>query len=205
MARAFLFVLDSFGIGGAADAAAFGDEGSDTFGHIAEACAQGRGDRAGLRGGPLELPNMTALGLAEAAALAPAGKAGSTTGAATGILRRGAGGVERQGHALRPLGDRRPCRCRSSGGTSRKPFRPSRATLTAALVREAGLPGILGDCHASGTEIIAQLRRGAHPQRQADLLHVGQFGASRSPRTRRISGSSVSIRCARSRASWSIR
>lgn len=31
------------------------------------------------------------------------------------------------------------------------------AALTAALVREAGLPGILGDRHASGTEIVAEL------------------------------------------------
>ena len=47
MARAFIFVLDSFGIGGAPDAADFGDEGSDTFGHIAAACAAGKGDRTG--------------------------------------------------------------------------------------------------------------------------------------------------------------
>lgn len=39
MARAFLFVLDSFGVGGAADAARYGDEGADTLGHIAAACA----------------------------------------------------------------------------------------------------------------------------------------------------------------------
>ena len=63
MARAFVFVLDSFGIGGAPDAAAFGDEGSDTFGHIEEECANGRGDRPGLRSGPLNLPHMRALGL----------------------------------------------------------------------------------------------------------------------------------------------
>mgnify|MGYP000120628741 CR=1 FL=1 len=43
MARAFLIVLDSVGIGGAPDAAAFGDTGSDTIGHIAEACAAGIG------------------------------------------------------------------------------------------------------------------------------------------------------------------
>ena len=70
MARAFLFVLDSFGIGSAPDAAAFGDEGSDTFGHIAAACARGAGDRDGLRRGPLDLPNMQALGLDRAAAIA---------------------------------------------------------------------------------------------------------------------------------------
>ena len=63
MARAFLFVLDSFGIGGAPDAAAFGDDGADTLGHIAEFCAAGAADRAGLREGPLSLPNMSALGL----------------------------------------------------------------------------------------------------------------------------------------------
>src|ERR1700681_4169356 len=68
MTRAILLVMDSFGIGGAEDAARFGDAGADTFGHIAEACAAGHGDRAGLRAGPLRLPNLARLGLAEAAA-----------------------------------------------------------------------------------------------------------------------------------------
>ncbi|MGO8352442.1 phosphopentomutase, partial [Rhizobium johnstonii] len=63
MARAFLFVLDSFGVGGAPDAEAYGDEGADTLGHIAEFCAAGAADRAGLREGPLSLPNLSALGL----------------------------------------------------------------------------------------------------------------------------------------------
>ena len=67
MARAFLFVLDSFGIGGAPDAEAYGDLGADTLGHIAEQCAAGLADRAGLRKGPLALPHMQSLGLAEAA------------------------------------------------------------------------------------------------------------------------------------------
>jgi phosphopentomutase len=43
MARAFLFVLDSFGIGGAPDAEAYGDLGANTLGHIAEQCAAGLG------------------------------------------------------------------------------------------------------------------------------------------------------------------
>ena len=55
-------VLDSVGIGGAPDAADFGDEGADTLGHIAAACASGRADREGLRGGPLHLPHLTRLG-----------------------------------------------------------------------------------------------------------------------------------------------
>ena len=41
MSRAILIVLDSVGCGGAEDAAAYGDEGADTLGHIAEACANG--------------------------------------------------------------------------------------------------------------------------------------------------------------------
>ena len=41
MARAFLVVMDSVGIGGAPDAAAFGDSGSNTLGHIVQACADG--------------------------------------------------------------------------------------------------------------------------------------------------------------------
>ena len=66
MTRAILIVLDSVGCGGAEDAKAYGDEGADTLGHIAEACADGRGNREGLRRGPLRLPRLAALGLAHA-------------------------------------------------------------------------------------------------------------------------------------------
>src|SRR5215211_4990969 len=66
MPRALLIVLDSGGIGGAEDAAAYGDAGADTVGHIAEACARGDGDRLGLRNGSLHLPNLVALGLGPA-------------------------------------------------------------------------------------------------------------------------------------------
>ena len=41
MKRAFIMVLDSFGIGATEDAERFGDVGADTLGHIAEACAKG--------------------------------------------------------------------------------------------------------------------------------------------------------------------
>ncbi len=66
MTRAILIVLNSVGCGGAGDARAYGDEGADTLGHIAEACADGRGDRDGLRSGPLKLPRLEALGLGHA-------------------------------------------------------------------------------------------------------------------------------------------
>ena len=63
MGRGLIVVLDSVGCGGAEDAGAYGDEGADTLGHIAERCALGQGDLAGLRAGPLKLPNLDALGL----------------------------------------------------------------------------------------------------------------------------------------------
>lgn len=49
--RAVILVLDGVGAGAAADAADYGDVGSDTLGHVAEAC------------GGLELPAMERLGL----------------------------------------------------------------------------------------------------------------------------------------------
>ena len=45
MKRAFIMVLDSFGIGATEDAERFGDVGADTLGHIAEACAKGESTR----------------------------------------------------------------------------------------------------------------------------------------------------------------
>lgn len=153
MARAFIFVLDSFGIGGAPDAAAFGDEGSDTFGHIASACAEGRGDRTGLRSGLLDVPNMIALGLGEAAAIAHGSE---TRGRATGFFGAAeeisSGKDTPSGHweiAAVPVP--------FQWGYFPETVPAFPASLTQVIVREAGLPGILGDCHASGTEIIARL------------------------------------------------
>lgn len=62
MAKAVVLVLDSFGIGSSADASRFGDDGANTFLHIAQACAKGECEK--LRSGRLHLPNMQRLGLA---------------------------------------------------------------------------------------------------------------------------------------------
>ena len=64
MPRAVLMVMDSVGCGGAPDAAAFGDEGANTLGHIVQACAAGRAEEG--RSGPLHVPNMERLGLGAA-------------------------------------------------------------------------------------------------------------------------------------------
>lgn len=154
MARAFLFVLDSFGIGGAADAERYGDTGADTFGHIAQACAEGRADREGLRRGPLAVPNMVSLGLARAARTATglmmdadrALFAASFHGAAQEVS---SGKDTPSGHwEIAGL----PVRFDWGYFPDTVPAFP--VALTEAIIREGKVPGILGDCHAPGTEII---------------------------------------------------
>jgi len=66
MNRAIILVLDSLGIGASNDAYMYGDEGSDTLGHIAEYCATGKADSI-MRTGPLDIPNLQRLGLVAAA------------------------------------------------------------------------------------------------------------------------------------------
>lgn len=157
MSRAFILVLDSLGIGASADAGRFGDDGADTLGHIAERCAAGGADAAD-RSGPLAIPNLARLGLA-AAAEASAGRplAGvSTDSAAAGAwgyaVEQSAGKDTPSGHweiaglpvrfDWRYFPNTRPCFPRD---------------LTETLVARCGLPGILGDRHASGTEIVREL------------------------------------------------
>jgi phosphopentomutase len=157
-ARALLIVLDSVGIGGAEDAAAYGDEGADTLGHIAQACAAGQGDRAGLRAGPLFLPHLAALGIglaceASTGRLPPGLAAGKALDGAFGY------GVETSRGKDTPSGHWEiagvPVDFDWGYFPAGNPSFPPQ--LTGALIREFGLPGILGDRHASGTAIIDEL------------------------------------------------
>lgn len=156
MARALLLVLDSFGCGGAEDAGRFGDAGADTFGHIFAACAEGRGDRAGLRSGPLRLPHLGRLGLGRAHAASTGGPdllaAPTITGAHGFAVETSRGKDTPSGH-WELMGvpvdfdwgyfpDRQPCFPKA---------------LIDALIAEAELPGVLGEVHASGTEILTRL------------------------------------------------
>ena len=64
MTRAILIVLDSVGCGGAEDAASYGDEGADTLGHIAQACADGarRPRRIEARAAEIAAPRVAGVG-----------------------------------------------------------------------------------------------------------------------------------------------
>ncbi|QDL94148.1 phosphopentomutase (plasmid) [Paroceanicella profunda] len=153
MPRAFLLVMDSVGAGGAPDAAAFGDEGANTLGHIAAACAAGRAEEG--RSGPLHLPNFAALGLWEAVGLAsgvpvPAGPAPTGLWGAAEEVSKGkdtpSGHWELAGVPV-------PWDWHYFPRTE-PAFPPA---LTEALIAQAGLPGILGNCHASGMPILRAL------------------------------------------------
>jgi len=157
MPRAILCVLDSVGIGGAPDAAAYGDAGANTLGHIAEACADGRGDRAGLRSGPLRLPNLEALGLGAAVKLSsgliPPGLSLTPRGGRFGVGREVSKGKDTPSGHWEIAGVPVPFAWGYFPHTV-PTFPPD---LIATFVAEAKLPGILGDRHASGMPIIQEL------------------------------------------------
>jgi phosphopentomutase len=158
MARAFLFVLDSFGIGGAPDAHAYGDEGADTFGHVLERCASGVADTAGLRSGPLTMPTMARLGLFQAHALAN-GRAIPVLNAPAPVAGLWGAASETSKGKDTPSGHWEIAGVPVTFDWGYFPHTvPSfPAVITDRLVRDGALPGILGNCHASGTEIIERL------------------------------------------------
>jgi phosphopentomutase len=151
MPRAALLILDSLGVGALPDAERFGDAGADTLGHIAAqtGIAQHR---------PLCVPNLQRLGLGLAARLAsgrlPAGFGHDVTTIGTwGAAReRSTGKDTTSGHwemmGLPMLED---------WGYFAEHENSMPAALLDAIAARAGIPGWLGNCHASGTTIIAEL------------------------------------------------
>lgn len=155
MGRGLIIVLDSVGCGGAEDAIHYDDAGADTLGHIAERCATGGGDRAGLRAGPLRLPNLDALGLGLAMHAStgrrPPGFACPSPRGQWGY------GVETSRGKDTPSGHWEiagtPVEFDWGYFPTTTPAFPE--SLTRALIEQAELPGILANCHASGTAVIA--------------------------------------------------
>ncbi len=147
MSRAFILLLDSFGLGAAPDADKFGDLGANTFGHIAKWAQE--------QGTPMDLPNLEKLGLAAAAHSAcgewAAGfhQRAGFTGAYGAAAERSTGKDTQSGHweiAGVPVN--------FDWGYFPRTVPSFPAELTARLQELTGVPGFLGDCHASGTEII---------------------------------------------------
>ena len=149
MGRAVILVMDSFGIGATADAHKFGDEGSNTLGSIAR-------QRAGVS--PLRLPNLARLGLMRAARESsgeyPAGveQDVEVIGAYGFAEELSSGKDTPSGHweiaGVPVLFD---------WGYFRELTDTFPEKLLNDLIERAELPGVLGNCHASGTTIIAEL------------------------------------------------
>jgi phosphopentomutase len=155
--RALIVVMDSVGIGAAPDAAAYGDEGADTIGHIADACAVGDAD-TDVRQGPLRLPHLVELGLGEAHHLATGRQLPGL--AYRGRIRPQYGCASEQSKGKdTPSGHWEiagvPVRFDWGYFPRTEPCFPPE--LIEGLLEQAALPGILGNRHASGTEIIAEL------------------------------------------------
>ena len=158
MARAFLFVLDSVGIGGGPDAEAFGDTGSNTLGHIAAECAAGRADREGVRAGRLCLPNLERLGLGLAAKNA-CGQlpAGFDPDPEPGGFHANASEVSRGKDTPSGHWEIAGVPVLTEWGYFPDTIPAFPAELTDEIIKRSGIPGILGNKHASGTVIIAEL------------------------------------------------
>ncbi|TCP95759.1 phosphopentomutase [Cricetibacter osteomyelitidis] len=157
MKRVFIMLLDSFGIGASADAEKFGDKGSDTLGHIAQYCAEGKADTQN-RQGPLSLPNLEKLGLGLAAK------------ESTGCLPKN---FQNTPHLIGGYAFAQEI---SSGKDTPSGhweiagvpvlfdwgYFPQHENsfpqeLLDRIVKKANLPGYLGNCHSSGTVILDQL------------------------------------------------
>lgn len=157
MARAFLVVLDSVGIGGAPDADAFGDMGANTVGHIIDRAAAGKADNED-RTGPLTCPNLAALGLFHAVELASnhAGAAALKPDRVSGFW----GAAQEISHGKdTPSGHWEiagvPVLFDWGYFPHQVPAFPQ--SMLDQIYQMADLSGSLGNKHASGTEIIAEL------------------------------------------------
>jgi len=148
--RVILLVLDSFGIGSSRDSFIFGDDGADTFGHIAKYFKK--------QGTPLKLPNMASLGLLNAyktsAGKFPKGMTppDTLTGSYACAQEISSGKDTPSGHwemtGVPALWD-----------WGYFPNLPDcfPQDLLDLIYERSGNTGSLGHCHASGTDIIARL------------------------------------------------
>jgi phosphopentomutase len=159
MPRAFLVVMDSVGIGGAPDADRYfngtvPDTGANTVAHIAEACASGSASRN--RQGPLSVPHLDVMGLGRAVQLAsgevvpglgcePTGLWGAATETSRG-KDTPSGHWELAGLPV-PWAWHHFERVENSFPQD----------IIDRVCELAGSDGILGNCHASGTDIVTRL------------------------------------------------
>lgn len=142
--RVIWIVLDGVGAGATPDAGEFGDVGANTLGNLARALQE-------KTGRTLQIPNLRKLGLANAVSMAGVNplNAGEGIGAYGLARERSRGKDTTTGH------------WEMAGLTIERAFQTFEngfpESVVERWVRENHLPGVLGNCVASGTEIIARL------------------------------------------------
>lgn len=166
MKRTVILLLDSFGIGGAADAhtfvgtdsngKSFNDSGSNTLGHIAKACFEKKAEEG--RTGPLNIPNLNKLGFGraclESSGLFPAGSDKNVLPiSAYGYAKELSTGKDTSSGHWEITGS--PVLFDFGYFKDKQNSFPK--TLLDELVERAELPGYLGNCHSSGTVILEEL------------------------------------------------
>jgi phosphopentomutase len=133
--RAIVIVCDGLGVGEAPDAAAFGDEGSDTLGHV-------------LASRPVHIPNLRALGLGNLTPTFSGAREARTRGAYGKMAERSAGKDTATGHwEMTGLVTPTPFRTFPNG------FPPE---VVEPFEQRIGRK-VLGNKAASGTEILKEL------------------------------------------------
>jgi phosphopentomutase len=133
--RAVVLVCDGLGVGAAPDAAAFGDEGSDTLGHV-------------LASRDVAIPNLTALGLGNLTPSFDGARSATPTGAYGKMSERSAGKDTATGH------------WEMMGLVTHTPFRVYPGGFPPEIIgpfEERIGRRVLGNVSASGTEILEVL------------------------------------------------
>ncbi len=167
MARVIITLLDSFGIGYAHDAAAFGDEGSDTLGHIAAWMAA---NRKNADGSPryLSLPNLAVMGLEKAHLLSTGKELAHPLSGETLLPDDLDGGRVKAAYTCAEEVSKGKDTLSGHWEIAGVPvdfdwgYFPDKPhcfpqELVDAIIKEGNLPGVLGEKLASGTVIIQEL------------------------------------------------
>lgn len=147
MPRAIILLLDSFGIGASDDAGNYGDEGANTFGHIVRYCLN--------QNKPLNIPNLKTLGLYAAAQMSTGKEKYFSNSYISkfGFAKELSHGKDTPSGHWEIAGV--PVLFDWGYFSPNYPSFPE--TLVKEFVAKTQIPGILGNRHASGTEIIAEL------------------------------------------------
>lgn len=157
MKRCIILMMDSFGIGGAPDAAKFGDSGADTLGHIAGWFARQKEQETGASF--LALPNLARYGLERAHKMSTGEELSHSigcpeplAGAYTYAKEISSGKDTLSGHwELTGV----PVMFNWGYFPDTPHCFPQ--DIIDGLIQEGNLPGVLGEKHASGTVIIQEL------------------------------------------------